>query len=145
MRTLINLRQFLAVLVLIIVPAALLTAYFRNSGSDSGAASGHHGPADASGASPAPPAAAMDHSKMSGMNQPSSAGTNPQMPQSMPAADPLEAARAQLEASRAQLEASRKALEAANALPPGNPPAPASDGPKPPTPTPQPDGQKHDH
>lgn len=46
MQPLINLRQFVAVLVLLIIPAALLTAYFRNfqpesDGQQSGGASGH--------------------------------------------------------------------------------------------------------
>ena len=139
MQPLINLRQFVAVLILLIIPAALLTAYFRNfqpesDGQRSGAADGHH-------ASAGQPAAGggdgqaemrdeeeqgsgeMDHSKMSG---------NAGGPAVQPAldAEQLEASRAQLEASRLQLEASRMALEAAKLRAPRSEKAAPADGAK---------------
>lgn len=145
MRPLINLRQFLALLLLLIVPAVLLTAYFRNSGADSGAASGHHGPATqpatgdhhgpaAANPTQQPSANPMDHSQMSGMQQ-----------SPAPEADPVEAARAQLEASRAQLEASRKILEAAQNKPQKPAAAPPASGENPPAPSPSPEASKHPH
>lgn len=110
MQPLINLKQFLAVLALIIIPAALLTAYFRNYQPESGGAAGHH----AMGGQSAPMAnhhggggdtKPMDHSKMT-----DAAGV--QAPPVEPMQAQLEASRLQLDASRAQLEASRKVLEA---------------------------------
>lgn len=120
MQPLINLRQFVAVLVLLIISAALLTAYFRNfqpesDGQQSGGASGHQasagqstvGGGDGQGEmrhQEKQGSGEMDHSKMSGK-----AGG----PAAQPAldAEQLEASRAQIEASRLQLEASRMALE----------------------------------
>ena len=83
MQPLINLKQFLAVLLILIVPAALLTAYFRNYQPETGGAGHQH--ADAAGTHPAgghgdmampagggdaakqPPAGGeMDHSKKTG-------------------------------------------------------------------------------
>ncbi len=147
MQPLINLKQFLAVLLILIVPAALLTAYFRNYQPETGGAGRPH--ADAAGTHPAgghgdmampageaaghehgaksggeakpPPAGGqMDHSKMTG-------GAAQQGATPAPDAKQLEASRAQLEASRAQLEASRQALEATKAQPvpqESQPPAP---------------------
>ncbi len=130
MQPLINLKQFLAVLVLLIVPAALLTAYFRNFQPESGnnqrtGASGHHamagmpptggeGQAKLSDGQQQPQTSGqMDHSKMGG-------NADPQVSKPAPNGSQLEASRAQLEASRLQLEASRKALEAAGAEPQSN-------------------------
>ncbi len=83
MQPLINLKQFLAVLLILIVPAALLTAYFRNYQPETGGAGHQH--ADAAGTHPAgghgemampagggddakqpPGGGQMDHSKMTG-------------------------------------------------------------------------------
>ena len=51
MQPLINLKQFLAVLLILIVPAALLTAYFRNYQPSTEGAGHQH--ADAAGTHPA--------------------------------------------------------------------------------------------
>ena len=148
MQPLITLKQFLAVLLILIVPAALLTAYFRNYQPETGGSGHQH--ADAAGTHPAgghgdmampagggdtakqPPAGGeMDHSKMTGAaggqtqpTQPPAAAQQGAAP--APDAKQLEASRAQLEASRAQLEASRQALEATKTQPApqeGKPPA----------------------
>ena len=142
MQPVINLKQFLAVLLLLIIPAALLTAYFRNYEPEAGGTGHQH--ADAAGTHPAgghggmampsgeggeqaghphgeKEAAApgampeMDHGKMGGATPPPQPGT-PMTPEQ------IEASRLQLEASRAQLEASRKALEATPATPKGQSP-----------------------
>lgn len=119
MQPLINLKQFVAVLVLLIVPAALLTAYFRNFQPDSGAqpgdgASGHHAAAGRSSAG----SGTMGHQEQQGsgeMDHSSNRG-KATVPAAQPAlgTEQLEASRAQLEASRLQLEASRMALEGAS-------------------------------
>ena len=72
MQPLITLKQFLAVLLILIVPAALLTAYFRNYQPETGGSGHQH--ADAAGTHPAgghgdmamPAGGQMDHSKMTG-------------------------------------------------------------------------------
>lgn len=154
MQPLINLKQFLAVLLLLIIPAVLLTAYFRNYQPETGGAGHQH--ADAAGTHPAgghgeaakpqgeggghehnaagggeqgKPSGGMDHEKMK-------EGAAPQGTAETPDAKQLEASRAQLEASRAQLEASRQALEAAKGQPaPPEGQQPAADK-KPAEPTP---------
>ncbi len=158
MQPLINLKQFLAVLALLIIPAALLTAYFRNydpeaGGHEHGAQAGrqsapmadHHG-----GDAQKPPASGlMDHSKMPGTTagQPAPAELTEVQ---------VEASRKQLDASRAQLEASRKLLEATPGVPqpqahaPGQPPDAAEPPAKPAatgaTPPPKAtDGHDHKH
>ena len=142
MQPLINLKQFLAVLALLIIPAALLTAYFRNYQPESGGgAPGHHAMGGQSapmadhdgGQPPQPPAGGqMDHSKMPGAagggqaqpgggdaKQPPAGG---QMDHSKMSgakegqAAPAEPTQAQVEASRMQLEASRAQLEASRKL-----------------------------
>lgn len=159
MRPLINLRQFLAILVLVIVPAVLLTAYFRNYQAEGGSghahggggekmegmampaaekeSGGHEHGAMKSPASEPMAAGEMDHTKMSGMT-PAPADPHAQMPAatSGPDAAATEAARAQLAASRAQLEASRKALEAAQ-------PAPVASAP--PMQSASPEADDHEH
>ena len=153
MQPLINLKQFLAVLLILIVPAALLTAYFRNYQPAAEGAGHQH--ADAAGTHPAgghgdmamPAGAApekMDHGKMGGEMDHSKMTGGAAQPGAAPAPDAkqLEASRAQLDASRAQLEASRQALEAAKGQPTppeGQPPAP---GPKPAEPSPPADAAK---
>lgn len=133
MQPLINLKQFLAVLTLLIIPAVLLTAYFRNYQPESGGGTaGHHAMGDASapmadhhggGEGKPPPAdGQMDHSKMSGGKEGQASPAEPTQAQ-------VEASRMQLEASRAQLEASRKLLEAtpeAGQTPPAQPPGTAA-------------------
>lgn len=149
MKPLINLKQFVAVLVILIVPVALLAAYFRNYQPEAGGAghqnmgagalrspggheemakaggesAGHeHGEKGAGEAKSKPGGEGMDHSKMAGGATPGTATPSPDAKQ-------LEASRAQLEASRAQLEASRQALEATKAQPKedqGKPPAPGA-------------------
>ena len=152
MQPLINLKQFLAVLLILIVPAALLTAYFRNYQPETGGAGHQH--ADAAGTHPAgghgdmampagggddakqaPAGGEMDHSKMTGgAAQPGAAPA--------PDAKQLEASRAQLEASRAQLEASRQALEAATGQPTPQENQPPAPGAKPAEPSPPADAAK---
>ena len=136
MQPLINLKQFLAVLALLIIPAALFTAYFRNNQPASGGGvPGHH----AIGGQSAPMAdhdtrqtptgGQMDHSKMtgaaSGQAPPAPSGGDTKQPPAggqmdhskmtggaaQQGAAPAPDAK-QLEASRAQLEASRAQLEA---------------------------------
>ena len=166
MQPLINLKQFLAVLLIFIVPAALLTAYFRNYQPETGGTGHQH--ADAAGTHPAgghgdmamPAGAApgkmdgeMDHGKMN-------EGAAQQGATPAPDAKQLEASRAQLDASRAQLEASRQALEAAKGQPtpqenqppapggkPAEPTAPAESGKKPDAPKQggAADGHTHQH
>lgn len=143
MQPLINLKQFLAVLALLIIPAALLTAYFRNvQPASGGSAHGHHAMggesapmADHHGGGQAPqPAAAgqMDHSKMSntaGGEQAQTGGGESKQPPAGGQMDhskisaaagekapPAEPTQAQVEASRMQLDASRAQLEASRKL-----------------------------
>ena len=156
MHPLINLRRFVAVLILLIIPAALLTAYFRNfqpesDGQESGAADGHHPSAGQSAMGGGRDGQAemrnqgeqgsgeMDHSKMTG---------NADGPAAQPAFDSeqLEASRAQLEASRLQLEASRMALEAAKLQAPQLEKSAPADGTKPsPARESAADGHAHKH
>ena len=141
MQPLINLKQFLAVLALLIIPAALLTAYFRNyQPGNGGGAHGHHAMGGQSapmadhdaGHAPQPPAdGRMDHSKMSnaaGGGQAPTGGDAKQAPAGGQMdhskmtgaaggqAPPAEPTQAQVEASRMQLEASRAQLEASRKL-----------------------------
>jgi hypothetical protein len=149
MKPRINLKQFVAVLVILIVPVALLAAYFRNYQPEAGGGghqnmgagamhspggheemeksggegAGHeHGEKGGGEAKAQPGGEKMDHSKMGG-------GAGPETVAPSADAKQLDASRAQLEASRAQLEASRQALEATKAQPKddhGKPPAPAA-------------------
>ena len=174
MQPLINLKQFLAVLLILIVPAALLTAYFRNYQPETGGSGHQH--ADAAGthpagghgdmAMPAGEAAGHEHGATSSDDhgemdhgKPND-GAAQQGAAPAPDAKQLEASRAQLEASRAQLEASRQALEATKTQPapqesqppapsgkPAEPTAPAESGKKPDAPKQggAADGHTHQH
>jgi uncharacterized protein involved in copper resistance len=149
-----NLKRFLAVLIVLILPAALTVAYFRNYSPDAkhehgtGETAPHHAdtqskPAETEKTKP------MDHGNMPGM-QPSKSpeSTEQPMPHDTamspappPTQEQLEASRLQLEASRLQLEASRKQLEAAEAAKS----QPTSPAPAKPPPSPSPDGHDHKH
>lgn len=147
MQPLINLKQFLAVLALLIIPAALLTAYFRNYDPQAGGHEHSAQAADQYGGDAAKQGQA-DHHSAASETQPAQPATPGEPTQAQ-----VEASRMQLEASRAQLEASRKLLEATPdapqpqqptpAQPPGASPSPAKPGA-----TPQPkaaDGHAHKH
>lgn len=99
MQPLINLKQFIAVLLLLIIPAALLVAYFRKYDPQ---ASGHAHSESAT------------HDKGGMTTGADEKQGVPEQPASELEAlrEQVEASRVQFEASRSQLEASRKALEA---------------------------------
>lgn len=101
MQPLINLKQFIAVLLLLSIPAALLVAYLRNYDPE---AEGHQ----------------HSESTTHGTNRMRGEVENKTIPEQKPSQldalrEQVEASRMQFEASRLQLEASRKAVESLTA------------------------------
>lgn len=96
MEPFINLKQFLAVLLLLVIPAALMIAYFRNYDPQAGG----HQHSESAG-----------KRKLEGADQPQAEKAQ-EASQIEALRAQFEAASLQFEASRMQFEASRKALEA---------------------------------
>jgi hypothetical protein len=106
MQPLINLKQFIAILLLVVIPTALLVAYFRQYDPQAG---GHQHSESATLGK-----AGETTGKLENQTEPEE-----NVSQLEALSEQYEASRVQFEASRMQLHASRKALEA---LTGGDPP-----------------------